>query len=88
MGEASSSDQKQAATDPNWNAVNSTLWTSNVTMIIAVILLVGIFILGVWILVKLRHVPTRATVHQMVTNRMSNKIPDAAAALGGSAGFW
>ena len=69
-----------AATDPtltskNLSSINSTLLTSNVTIIIAILLLAAVLALACWIVAKLRHIPTLTAVHSAITKRMKTTSP-------------
>ena len=69
------------------NDISATLWTSLVTMLVATLLLIGVFVLAIMIFIKIKHIPTRAVVHKMVSDRIIG--PKQSVTAGGvAAGFW
>ena len=85
---AASTSGPPAPEDPNNSAINAMLLTSNITMIIAVLILIGVFILGVWILAKIKHIPTTATVHDIVDKHIRTPHVNPKTAAPGGTSFW
>ena len=69
------------------NELTSSLYTSNVTMIVAIILLFGVALLCIFILIRFRHIPTRANVDYMIGEHPAVKSKKENATLGGVS-FW
>ena len=88
-----SSEEDLLISSKSIDELTSSLYTSNVTMVVAIILLAGILVMCVTIYVRFRHVPTLANVYAMISDHpgVNYQVPSAKAgakaALGGVS-FW